>query len=86
MFVHYKGRSLLSKADESILRRLDEEDDTMPFREDLHAPQWHEGRDGLPNMPTEMIVKDQGATALCLAAMGLHVEALNQFLQVSNQQ
>ena len=65
-------------------RHLEEDDKT--HGEGGEGPVWHEGRDGLPNMPTEMIVKDQGATALCLAAMGLHMEALNQFLQVRFQQ
>jgi hypothetical protein len=48
------------------------------------APMRHEGRDGLPEMPAELVTKDEGATALCLAAMGLHLGALDQFLKVAS--
>lgn len=38
------------------------------------------GREGLLRLPTDMIQKDDGAVALCLASMGLHVDAMLRIL------
>ena len=38
------------------------------------------GRDGLMSLPLAMVQQSKGSHALCLAAMGLHIQALDSFL------
>jgi hypothetical protein len=38
------------------------------------------GRDGLVSLPVAMVQQSKGSHALCLAAMGLHLQALDSFL------
>eukprot|EP00615_Pteridomonas_danica_P011961 CAMPEP_0114346950 /NCGR_PEP_ID=MMETSP0101-20121206/13493_1 /TAXON_ID=38822 ORGANISM="Pteridomonas danica, Strain PT" /NCGR_SAMPLE_ID=MMETSP0101 /ASSEMBLY_ACC=CAM_ASM_000211 /LENGTH=1385 /DNA_ID=CAMNT_0001483933 /DNA_START=329 /DNA_END=4486 /DNA_ORIENTATION=- len=41
------------------------------------------GRNDLMNLNHDLLIKNQGATALCLASMGLHKQALMHFLSTS---
>jgi hypothetical protein len=51
---------------------------TQPFQP--AAPTAVGGRDGLMSLPLAMVQQSKGSHALCLAAMGLHIQALDSFL------